>query len=295
MRVGVHNDTTGPLGRAATTFSLSAVERLFVSAPITAQDLIKRFEATALPYVEAGQTVVWSFKPMPTDVASGAWRPFIEQFARYLQVNELTDKVVVVIWHEPENDTPKWFKTPADFVELFNTVHDWLTAIEPNIVTSHAALGYYYRNVRATEASQWITKCTVHSIDLYSGKSFPLSMTLGTSQAFKTWKASRPVGARWGVSERGWIADAAHSADRAAAIDAESDYLAALAPADQPDFYIVWNTPGTENNPKIPLDDAGTAAVNRMFARLTQLVCPLCNGAGNVDPKMTYTVVRASR
>jgi hypothetical protein len=50
------------------------------------------------------------------------------------------------------------------------------------------------------------------------------------------------------------------------AVRAESNRLAAL----RPDFYIVWNTPGVEADPKIVLD-AGRAAVNSMFAKLVGL------------------------
>lgn len=294
MIVGVHNESTAALAKSVTTFPLSVVERPFVADPITAQDLITRFKATALRYVEAGQTVVWSFKPTPADVANGAWKPFVQAFARYLKDNGYTDRVIVVIWHEPENDVPKYFKSAADFVRLFNTVHDWLIEVDPSIRTSHAALGYYYRNVTIAQAKQWVTKCSIHSVDIYSGRSFPLSMTLRDSKPFKIWKDSRPIGAKWGVSERGFIATADKSAERVKTIDAESDYLASLAPADQPSFYIVWNTAGTEKDPTIVLDAAGEAAVNRMFARLTQLICPLCHGAGRVDPGVTYTVVRPS-
>jgi hypothetical protein len=230
---------------------------------------------------------------MPAEVASGVWKPFITQLAQYIKDNGLQSKVILVIWHEPENDVPKFFNSAADFVSLFNTVHEWLMSVDPSIVTSHAALGYRYRTLSVGQAKAWVTKATIHSIDIYSGQSFPLSMTLATSAVFKTWKASRPAGSRWGVSERGWIADSTKSAERVASIDAEADYLASLAPADQPDFYIVWNTVGTENNPNIVLDEAGRAAVNRMFAKITRLVCPLCSGSGSVEPGRTYVIVRS--
>lgn len=295
MLLGVHNEPSADVRRAAEKFAVSEVERPFVSSPIPAQDLIAKFEATACKYVKAGQTVVWSFKPLPADVASGAWKPHVEQFARYLQVNEMTDRVIVVIWHEPENDIPKWFRNAAEFVKLFNTVHDWLTAIEPSIQTSHAALGYFYRNLTAAQARQWVTKCTVHSIDLYSGRTFPLSMTLKDSKAYQTWKASRPAGSKLGVSERGFIAAPEKSAERVAAIDAEADYLASLPPEEHFEFYIIWNTPGTEKDPTIVLDDAAIDAVNRMFARLAQPVpCPLCQGTGQAERGTTYTIVRVS-
>lgn len=296
MRVGIHEQYTGSqattFGHTMAKFPLSEVTREFAGQPITAQNLIPKMVAACQPAWAQGKTVAWSFKPMPSDVASGAWKPFIQQLAHFIQDNALQSKVILVIWHEPENDVPKYFKNAADFVELFNSVHDWLIEVDSSIVTSHAALGYYYRNVTAATAARWVTKATVHSIDIYSGKSFPLSMTLGTSQAFRTWKESRPPGAPWGVSERGWIADSVQSSQRVAAIDAEALYLAALPPAEQPDFYIVWNTPGTENNPYIVLDEAGRAAVNRLFVRVTSLVCPVCNGSGLVRPGQTYVIVR---
>lgn len=296
MIVGVHEQYTGSgattFARTVQAFPLSAVSREFVATPITAQNLIPKLIAACQPAWEQGKAVAWSFKPMPADVASGAWKPFIVQLAQYIKDNGLQQKVIIVIWHEPENDVPKYFKSAADFVTLFNTVHEWLMSVDPSIVTSHAALGYQYRNMTPLQAAAWVTKATVHSIDIYSGKSFPLAMTLGTSTPFAIWKASRPLGSRWGVSERGWIADSTKSAARVASIDAEAQWLAMLPPANQPDFYIVWNTVGTENNPDIVLDEAGRAAVNRMFARLVRTVCPLCSGSGYVEPGQDIVIVR---
>ena len=296
MKVGIHEQYQGPKATtvASTTesFPLIEVTREFEADVIQPQDLVRRLILRCKPLWEAGKATAWSFKPDPAAVDSGRWKPFILELAQYIKDNNLQDKVIVVIWHEPENDVPKFFRSAADFVRLFNTVHDWLMSVDPSIVTSHAALGYWYRNVSANAAKAWVTKCTIHSIDIYSGRSFPLAMTLKTSKPFQIWKASRPAGSKWGVSERGWIAAPADSAARAASIDAESDYLASLAPAERPEFYIVWNTEGTEADPKIVLDQAGKDAVNRLFARLTRLICPLCAGTGYVPPGQTYTVVR---
>jgi len=235
----------------------------------------------------SGRTAVWSFKPSPPDVANGAWKPFVQALGKYIVENGVQDRTVIVIWHEAEN----YFKTAEQFVFMFNTVHDWLMSVDPSIVTSHAALAYAYRDrgtITDKTAKQWVTRATIHSIDIYSGRSFPLEMTLGTSTGFKRWKASRPAGAPWGVSERGWIATAARSAERVASIEAEADWLAALPVEDQPAFYCVWNTEGVENDPTIILDQPAKDAVNRMFARLNALrptiVCPLCTGAGRVVP-----------
>jgi hypothetical protein len=286
MRVGVHEQYQGA---KATTFASTSsrfpraeVTREFESGVLQPQDLVGRMVARCGGIWQAGKTAVWSFKPNPPDVANGKWMPYIHALAKYIKDNGLQDRVVIVIWHEPENDVPKFFKNAADFVRLFNTVQAWLFDVDPTIKTSHAALGYAYRNWAVSQAASWVTKCTIHSIDIYSGRSFPLSMTIANSKAFQTWKASRPASAPWGISERGWIADESRSEERVASINAEADYLASLAPADQPDFYIVWNTEGTENDPTIILDAAGTGAVNALFDRMADVVCPCCKGTGRV-------------
>lgn len=301
MKIGVHENYQGigatTYAKTAARFPMAGVTREFESGVLAPQDLVRRLVARCQQVWDAGKTAVWSFKPDPAAVANGTWKPFVLELGQYIKDNDLRDKVVVVIWHEPENDIPKSFKNAAVFVALFNTVHDWLMSVDPSIVTSHAALGYYYRNLSDVQARQWVTKATVHSIDLYSGRSFPLAMTLGTSAAFTVWKKSRPTGSRWGVSERGWIATDALSGQRVQAIQAESDWLAALPAAERPAFYIVWNTEGTEQDPTIILDTAATAAVNALFARMSVLdsgptVCPLCEGTGTVSPG-TYVIVRA--
>lgn len=265
-------------------FPLSTARRTFVGpGPLSAQDLVPTLGAALAGH---NDMVVWSFKPLASDVANGAWKPFVTKLAQYIRDNKLQSRVVIVIWHEPEND----FKTPALFVSLFDQVHDWLTAVDPTIRTCHAALGYYYRNVTPATAAQWVTKATVNAVDIYSGNSFPLGMTLGDSTAFQTWYGSRPHGRPWAVAERGWVADPAHSADRVASINAEAAWLSSLPAAGRPMFYIVWDTIGTEKNSGLQLDSAAVDAVNVLFARLARPVCPLCHGSGSVDAG-TYTVV----
>lgn len=297
MKVGVHEQYQGAkattFARTASLFPGTEVTREFESGVLQPQDLIGRMLARCGGIWQAGKTAVWSFKPNPPDVANGHWMPYIHALAQYIKDNRLQDRVVIVIWHEPENDVPKFFKNAADFVRLFNTVQGWLFDVDPTITTSHAALVYAYRNWTVVQAQQWVTKCTIHSVDIYSGRSFPLGMTIGTSKAFQTWKASRPAGARWGISERGWIADESRSSERVASIGAEADYLASLDPVTRPDFYIVWNTEGTENDPTIILDAAGIGAVNALFDRMaapTTVVCPLCSGSGSIPSDKRFTL-----
>jgi hypothetical protein len=273
MRVGVHENYQGPdkttLAETLSRFPQIDITREFEANPLPAQDLVHRITMRCAPIWIAGKSCAWSFKPLPADVAE------------HVKAAGLESKTVIVIWHEPENDVPKWFDSATDFVRYFNTVDRWLKSVDPSIVTSHAALGYRYARMTDTQAREWVTHATVQSIDLYSGRSFPLAMTLGTSAGFARWKASRPAGSRWGVSERGWIATPALSAERAASIRAEADWLAQLAPEDRPDYYIVWNTPGVERDPTIVLDEAGRMAVNAMFARLVPVASTLPSDAGS--------------
>lgn len=298
MMVGIHEQYQGSkattFARTAQSFPRTEVTREFEAGVIAPQDLITRMVARCTQTWNGGGVAVWSFKPNPPDVANGKWKPYIQALARYIKDQQLERKVIICIWHEPENDVPKWFKNASEFVRLFNTVQSWLFEVNPEITTTHAALGYWYRNVSVSQAATWVTKCTIHSIDIYSGRSFPLGMTLANSKAFATWEESRPKGARWGVSERGWIADESRSEERTASIKAEADYLVSLDLVSRPDFYIVWNTEGTENDPTIILDAAGRDAVNEMFDRLstavTAIVCPLCGGTGTIPGDKRFTL-----
>lgn len=284
MKLGVHENYQGPVARSVaqtlSAFPLAEVTREFEAGILEPQSLVTRIERRCADAWAAGKTVVWSFKPNVIMVLNGSWRPYVEALGRYLVANQRTAQTVVVIWHEPENDMGA-----EQFVAMFDMVHDWLKASSGGAVqTSHAALVWRYRNWTVEQAAHWTTRADIHSVDIYSGRSFPLDMTLGTSTAFQVWKESRPAGARWGVSERGWIADPTGTAARVAAIDAEAEWLRSLNTENQPEFYIVWNTVGVENDPKIVLDAGGVAAVNDLFGDLTRVPCPLCHGSGTVPP-----------
>lgn len=332
MLMGVHeqyqagpNRTTpeGTLER----YPLARATREFKSGVITPQNLIPSLKTLCQATWDADMTCVVSFKFDPENVYTGQWQPHIEQAMRWIEDNKVSEQTIVVIWHEPEDDANDSFtgdkargRAFADgetFVKYFNKVHGWIKTANPRIRTSHAALGYGYREKRGgpgdksawvADPSKWITNADIHGIDLYSGRSFPLEMTLETSTGFNRWKSTLPVGAKWGVSERGWIADAGKSVERANSIRAEFSWLAAL-PTDQlPAYYLVWTTEGTENDPKIILDESGRLAVNEGFKSLTDkltipveplpepspeqsmITCPLCHGEGEVPTDITYSI-----
>lgn len=328
MLFGVHEqyqagpNRTTPVGTRE-RYPLLDVTREFKAGVITPQNLIPSLKYLCQATWDAELTCIVSFKFDKENVFNGKWQPHIVQAMNWLKDNGHASDTIVVIWHEPEDDASdsfrdgrsKTFSDGAEFVRYFNIVHDWIKSVDPLIKTSHAALGYGYRpkvggpgdkSAWVAEPEQWRTKADIDSIDIYSGRSFPLDMTLGTSPAFKRWFDSRESNKEWGVSERGWIADAGKSADRAKSIDAEFEWIASLPIDALPYFYVVWTTEGTENDPKIILDDAGIEAVNRGFGHIqaridestlppvqpppSMMTCPLCSGSGEVPTGATYTV-----
>ncbi len=333
MLLGVHEqyqdgpNRTTPVDTQA-RYPHLAITREFKGGIVKPQNLIPSLRNLCQDVWDAGLVCNVSFKFSKADVFNGQWQIYIEQMARYLTDNELTGKTVLTIWHEPEDDARDSFpngmkpnKVPefesgVEFVKYFNTVHRWLKGVNQQIVTSHAALGYGYRpkiggprdkSAYVTHPAQWVTECDIDAIDIYSGRSFPLNMTLGNSEAFKRWRDSRATATTWGVSERGWIADAMKYDERNASIAAEAEWLAALPDNERPAFYIVWTTEGVENDPKIILDSTGRDAVNDMFSKLKQPPaeepapeqpkmgqCPLCQGSGKVPTDQTFNVIMRS-
>lgn len=310
--LGVHSAVTPEALHE--TYPLNDVVREFKGGVLVPQNLIPSFENLARPALDQDMSVVISVKPNPADVTNGNWRIYIEQLARHISANDLSHRVILVFWHEPEDDArdsypngtnkPMAFNDGHEFVTYFDTLHDWVKGVDPNIMTSHAALGYGYRpkiggkrdkSAFVTDPSAWVTKCDIHSIDIYSGRSFPISDTLATSPAFKRWLASRPDNAEWGVSERGW--PTTDFAARVQAITSELVWLASLPEAARPVFYIVWATTGTENDPNLLLDPTAVKALNDGFAALLsapptdtpppaddRVTCPMCAGTGKVHP-----------
>lgn len=313
MYLGVHEqyqagkDRTTP-DETKKRYPLVQLTREFKGGVIEPQNLNPSTKNLCQKVWDAGLICNVSFKFSVAEVLNGKWQPFIEQWAATIRDSGRSAQTILTIWHEPEND--KHFNSPEQFVLYFNQVHDWVKAVDPSILTCHAALGYRYRDngeIDSVEATKWVTKADINSIDIYSGRSFPLDMTLKTSTGFSRWLGSRPGGSKWAVSERGWIAGSDKSAERVASINAEFDWLTSLDLDALPYFYIVWSTEGTEADPLIPLDEAGREAVNEGFARINAKLnpqpttepkptpsvgcvqCPTCNGVGTIPSSWSVT------
>jgi len=324
MLLGVHEQYQG---ENATTpqetlrrYPHAMVTREFKGGVVKPQNLVKSTLNLCQKVWEAGLVCNVSFKLSKDEVFDGTWKIYVQQLCRFLVDNGRTGKTVLTFWHEPEDDAQDSFpngvksgKTVtfadgAEFARYFDTIHDWCKEVNPNITTSHAALGYGYRpklggpgdkSAWVGNPDAWRTKADINAIDIYSGRSFPLAMTLDTSDAFKRWRDSHP--GRWGVSERGWTATPDKSDARAQSIHAELAWLGTLPDTERPVFYIVWLTEGTEGDHNLKPDTLMQATINEGFNALanppeqpeeppaTDMQCPLCHGSGRV-PIGSYNI-----
>jgi hypothetical protein len=264
---GIH-ENQAPADTAARTGGTTT--RAFTNGVIAPKDLIKVIINACAPAWQADQTAVWSFKPDPRFVRSGQWRGPIEALGRWLKAHP-QNKTVVVIWHEPENDVPEYFADADAFVRMFNTVAGWLRGVHPQVTICHAALGYRYADkvpggITDATAGRWRTTADLHCIDIYSGRSNPLGKILPELSGFRRWR-QYVAPYTWGVTERGFAAatrDRAASDERVATIAREADWLVGNLPV----MYLLWNTEGTEGDPKLVFDAPAERAATALLARL---------------------------
>lgn len=242
LRVGVHDDR--PPAQVFAAFPGATVTRPFIGPGVlkVGTDLVARFEVAARPTWDADGTPVVSLKLNPVDVAAGAWDDGLRTLGVWLAGQPET---VVILWHEPEDD----HATPAAaraFVAAFNHAGTLLKQAHPALVVAYCAMGYQWRpGSRSTaEAAVWRgVVADLYLCDVYSGKSFPASAILPEHAGFARWKkeiVDKTPGRRWGVGERGILA----GPTRAATWDREAVWLAGTDCA----LYMVWNTPGTEDD-----------------------------------------------
>lgn len=287
MLAGIHTSTAvtarrGGLGRGN-------VGRDFTHNPIRATDLVRKMTAACAATWAAGKTAIWSFKPHPADVASGAFRPHVQALAAHLRDNP--DKpTIVVIWHEPENDIPQWFAAPEDFVRLFNTVHDWLKAVHPGLLTMHCALGYRYADridITDAVAPRWRTRADINAIDAYQGRTFPLGQILPEHTGYRRWRKYVAADGPLAVGERGFSAPPERYAERVATMARELIWLLDQDVA----AYVIWDSEGNEQDPGLILDPSalavGEATVSALLAaaRPVTMTCPACAGTGTLRVK----------
>lgn len=269
---GVH-DNDKPTGTAA-RFGVNVLNatRLFAAGPVQPLppgDLVAKLTGSCAAAWAAGWTAVWSFKPDPAAVKSGAWRPHVEALGQYLAAHP-EKKTIVVIWQEPENDVPKFFARPEDFVSMFDTVARWLRDAWPAGVVAQVAMAYRYADgvdITDAVAPRWRTSADIHLVDAYSGRSMPLNTILPELSGYRRWRKFVAGDDPWGVGERGWTCKPAESGPRAAAMERERQWLAANPPA----VYLLWNTAGTEGDPGLIFDGPAEGAAGRILRTLADV------------------------
>lgn len=310
--VGVHERYDGKDARTSVAqtlaeFPLSRVIREFTASKLAPQNVVSKMINECKDGWANGQTVVWSFKPDPDAVLSGAWTPYFKSLAAYLRDNP--DKPTILsIWHEPENDVPTYFDDGPHFVRVFNKFHDDVVSVYPGAITCHIAMAYRYADsidITDAVAPKWRTKAKLNAVDVYSGRTFKLNTIMPEQSGFKRWFTYVAQGGEFGVMERGFQAtvdDTAKQKLRADTIRREADWMRNTPEGRKCVVYVYWNSSGPEYNPHMVLDTQGEDALRYLMEKVNEpdpipqvelMTCPLCVGAGEV-PKGNYTIIKAS-
>lgn len=314
--VGIHQKYSGKgattLDKTLETYPLTEITCEFKGPDILKpQNLIPFVMRSCKDMWDRDLIVTWSVKLDVASVLSGQWRPYLEQLADYVNSMVANEHFIFVPWHEPEND----FATPEQWVKYFNTIHDTVKAINPNLKTCHAALGYRYadnggRNkITDATAARWRTKADINAVDLYSGRSFPLTSILPELSGFKRWLKFVVQDDAWAVRERGFVAKTGQDEqDRARTMRREANWLTTSPEGERCLWVILWDTSGTEDDEGLLFDDPDAQDAARYY--MTQVApvttptpepstpepirtttCPVCHGTGQVPNNQSYTVV----
>lgn len=198
-----------------------------------------------------------TFKAPPADIIAGKYDEAFRSLGDMLRSQPYA-KAYIAYWHEPENDMQGSTFTKA-FSRFHQVTHE--LAGTDRFASVYSALAYAWRpnDNRTKDAAAWQPKFVdVFAADVYSGRSFPNTATLPEHAGFRRWQDELVKGGSWGLTERGF-----QGANRTATILREIDYL--TGSLKKPKFYLYWNTPGTENDPKWVLDAEGETAVKKLI------------------------------
>lgn len=272
---GVHDDRDG--AALLRVFPGVRYTRVFVAGQLSDPnvDLITKVRNVCADSWANGLIPIVSIKLNPAQVIAGRWDTKLRDLGAWLTQRPTT---LVSFWHEPEDDWPA-----STFVPYFNTARDRLHDGGPGIAVVYAAMAYQWapgtrpgtslRGHTDDPAAWAAVQADIYAVDVYSGRSFPLDAILPEHAGFARWyqhMIAAVPGRRWMAAERGFEADAAHSALRAATIRREGEWLLTTAPTTHPGCvgWVYWATGGTEESSTLPLDPAGEAAVHDVVAAL---------------------------
>lgn len=277
MLVGVHD--VRPPADVFAAFPGATATRVFVGpGPLkVGTDLAAKVAAACRATLAAGGIPVVSFKLLPPDVAAGLWDGALRKLGAWLAKHP---QVIVVPWHEPEDDHPTAAAVKA-YAAAFNRIRTLVKALSPATVVAYCAMGYQWGPQGSAVANRavWrLVEADLYLCDVYSGKSFPASAILPEHAGFARWRAEivdAVPGRRWGVGERGILA----GPTRAATWARESDWL--TGPGRDCAVYVVWNTPGTEDDDRwVQRSTYGTDGDGGEISAVRDLVAALTVPAG---------------
>lgn len=289
MRIGIHEDPTAtPKGRTPAEvlakYPKSQIGRGFSgSPPTTVQDLRPKMMNVIQPYLDSGTKVI--YYSVKTDIAqtrAGNWNArYAELGAKAADVQrQYGVQVIIIPWHEPEDN----FSSGTAFVHYANKVREHIklgsngeVAVKPCFMAYHWAPGSAGSIAGKTNnPGEWFGGLNMDdgvTIDVYSGRSFPLEQTLMEHPGFSRFISLLPNTVRWSVTERGWETPSStnstnRSALRVSTMEREFNWLLSPgSPQDRCDDYIIWSSPGTEGAAGLVMDQAAEDKISEFLER----------------------------
>lgn len=295
--IGIHEDWTAkPAGRTPaqirSRFSKASIGRPFTGKPLTTvQDLRPKAFAALKPYLAAGVKIIYlSLKTDITQTRSGAWD------ARYLELGEYIAQlqieygveIIIIPWHEPEDNFPNG----KVFVEYHNHVFDAIKTGSMAVKVKPCFMAYHWApgkggsiDGKTNSPNEWFNGLKMSdgvTVDVYSGRSFVLQLTLPEHPGFMRFIRYLPTDVRWSATERGWETPSSTNSIfrptlRVTSMHREFVWLLSDDPiAKRCDDYTIWGSPGTENAPGLLMDDSAEREIDwfldQLFAQISQPV-----------------------
>lgn len=264
MLLGI-NEATAPKDLAA-KYPGAKLTRNFVGGVLQpGTDILTKVKSACKATWDAGLIPVVSFKTDPVKTAQGAYDTELRAVATFLKTAPQT---WVVWYHEPEDDM-----TGPQFKAAFDHVRNLFKEVAPIVSFGYSAMAYQWGNKfhpggepHTVDPTPWLVNADFYACDVYSGDSNSVDTLLDTHIGYQRWrKQAIPPNACFGLTERGWAGD--HTdAQRAKAIADE----APLYVSGGLNFVIYWNTPGTQNDPKLLMGPLATEAVKSVIWAYSQ-------------------------
>lgn len=268
----------------AVGFPGTQVTREFMPGVLsTPLSLVNRVDRLLRPSWNADLTPVWSIKLDRNQVMNAQWDRHVRELADWLDGQPYSE---LILWHEPENDQ---IMRGGAFVAYFNHLAGLIRERTDSVPLVFASMAYQWLPNRAgTGSVKGFTDNPGHwqgvradrfATDVYSGSSVPLEVGLRDHPGIARWlEHVVPSERGWSVTERGWLRPAGvsmapvdHQA-RAAAMLAEARWLSGTVPGSRVEQVILWNTPGTEGNPNLVLDQTyGEPAAREYIGALARI------------------------